>query len=198
MEASVFWKTEALQNKDAEQAKSLAEVMESATSNYKSLEEEHFKNLNIMKETEERTRNEAAKRIQMEEKMAQLKEKMRKLETECIQSIGEAREDGKEEVMEEVKAQFQMVYNSGFKDGWKSALNKAEVPDASDLFLRDNTPLPYPDTRLKDTDTTKLERRMKTKRKTGRRKENKTTALMGTSAEHTSGGVVAPETNPNP
>lgn len=88
----------------------------------------------------------------MEEKMAQLKEKMRKLETECIQSIGEAREDGKEEVMEEVKAQFQMVYNSGFKDGWKSALNKTEVLDASDLFLRDNTPLPYPDARLKDTD----------------------------------------------
>ena len=61
MEARVFRMTEALQNKDVEHAKSLVEVMESAASNYKSLEEEHFKNLNIMKETEERTRNEAAK-----------------------------------------------------------------------------------------------------------------------------------------
>jgi hypothetical protein len=171
--------------------------MESATSNYKSLEEEHFKNLNIMKETEERTRNEAAKRIQMEEKMAQLKEKMRKLETECIQSIGEAREDGKEEVMEEVKAQFQMVYNSGFKDGWKSALNKAEVPDASDLFLRDNTPLPYPDARLKDTDDEAGEED-EDEEEDREAQGEQDNSLMGTSAEHTSGGVVAPETNPNP
>ena len=53
--------------------------------------------------------------------MAHLKEKMRELEVECIQSIGQAREDGKQELMGEVKAQFQMVYNSGFRDGSKSA-----------------------------------------------------------------------------
>ena len=36
--------------------------------------------------------------------MAQIKEKMRKLEAKCIQSISKAREEGKEEVMGEVKA----------------------------------------------------------------------------------------------
>ena len=62
METRVFRMTEALQNKDAEHAKSFAEVMENAASNYKSLEEKHFKNLNIMKEAEDRARTEASKR----------------------------------------------------------------------------------------------------------------------------------------
>ena len=61
MEARVFRMTEALQNKDVEHAKSLVEVMESAASNYKSLEEEHFKNLNTMKEVEKRARTDVAK-----------------------------------------------------------------------------------------------------------------------------------------
>ncbi len=121
MEARDFCITETLQNKYAEHAKSLAEVMENAASNYKSLEEEHFKNLNTMKEVEELERSEAGKRAQTEEDMAQLKEKMRELEAECIQSIGQARENEKQELMGEVKTQFQTMYNSGFRDGSKSA-----------------------------------------------------------------------------
>ena len=152
METRVFRMTEALQNKDTEHAKSLAEVMENAASNYKSLEEKHFKNLNIMKEAEDRARTEASKRAQMEEKVAQLKKKMRKLKAKCIHSISKAYEDEKEEIMGEVKAQFQTVYNSGFRDGWKSALNMTEVPKTSELFLQANTRLPYPNARLKDTD----------------------------------------------
>lgn len=54
--------TEALQKKDAEHEKNMAEVLESAASNFKSLEEEHFRNLNAMKETEERARIETEKR----------------------------------------------------------------------------------------------------------------------------------------
>ena len=77
---------------------------------------------------------------------------MKKLESECILSIGKAREEGKEEVMGEVRAQFQKVYNTGFRDGWKSALSKFGVPESSKLYLRDNTLIPYPNTGLKDSD----------------------------------------------
>jgi hypothetical protein len=62
MEARVFRMTKALQNKDAEHEKNMAEVLESVASNYKALEEEHFKNLNVMKEAEEKARAEASKR----------------------------------------------------------------------------------------------------------------------------------------
>lgn len=93
-----------------------------------------------------------------------MREKVRKLESKCLLSIGKAREEGVEEgiakgkelgkegAMEEVKTQFQMVYNSGFRHGWKSALNKTEQPETSDLFLRANTPLPYPEAGLKDSE----------------------------------------------
>ena len=84
MEARVFNMTEELQNKDAKHEKSMAKVLESAASNYKALEEEHFKNLNTMKEGEEWAQTEAAKRAQMEREMAEMREKVRKLESECI------------------------------------------------------------------------------------------------------------------
>ena len=54
--------------------------------------------------------------------------------------------------MGEVKAQFQMVYNSGFRHGWKSAMKKTEQLETSDLFLRTNTPLLYPEVGLKDSE----------------------------------------------
>ena len=87
----------------------------------------------------------------MEVEVTQLQEKVRNLEVECIQSIGKDREEGKQEVMGEMRAQLQGVFNPGFRDGWKSALRKADVPDSSDLFLRDSTPLPYPEAGLKDS-----------------------------------------------
>ena len=54
--------------------------------------------------------------------------------------------------MDEARTQFWMVYNSGFKQGWKSALNKTEQPELSELFLCSNTPIPYPEEGLKDSD----------------------------------------------
>ncbi len=59
---------------------------------------------------------------------------------------------GKEETMDEARTQFQMVYNSGFRHGWKSALSKTGQPETSELFLRTNTPLPYPTAGLKNSD----------------------------------------------
>ena len=89
-----------------------------------------------------------------------MKEKMKKLESECILSIGKAREKGKakgrvlgkEETMDEARTQFQMVYNTGFRHGWKSALSKTGQPETSELFLHTNTPLPYPTAGLKNSD----------------------------------------------
>jgi hypothetical protein len=66
--------------------------------------------------------------------------------------ICKAREEGKQEVIGEVKAQLQGVFNGGFRDGWKLALIKADVPESSDLYLRISTPLPYPEAGLKDSD----------------------------------------------
>ena len=160
MEARVFRLTEKLQKKDVKHEKNMSEVLENATNNYKKLEDEHFKNINIMKETEVRAQTEETKRAKAEAEIAEIREKMRKLESECILSIRKAQEEGmakgkklgKEGAMEEVKAQFQMVYNSGFRHGWKSALSKTEQAETSDLCLCANTPLPYPKAGLKNSD----------------------------------------------
>ena len=119
--------------------------------NYTALEKEHFKALNKMKEAEERARTEAEQKAKIEAEVVQLREKVRNLEAECIQTIGKAREKGKQEVMGEVRAQLQEVFNRGFRDGWKLALRKTDVPNSLDLFLRDTTPLPYPQAGLKDS-----------------------------------------------
>uniref|UniRef100_A0A2N9G542 Uncharacterized protein n=1 Tax=Fagus sylvatica TaxID=28930 RepID=A0A2N9G542_FAGSY len=86
------------------------EVVESAITNYAALEQEHHKAINNMKAAEERARAEAKQKAGIEAKLVQLQEKVRKLEVECIHSIGEAREEGKIEgkqgVLAKVKADF--------------------------------------------------------------------------------------------
>ena len=91
-----------------------------------------------MKKAEEQARAEVENRKKLEVELTELKEKVKKLESECIASIGQAREEGKEEgkaegkalgyeaAMEEARTQFWMMYNSGFRQGWKSALKKTE------------------------------------------------------------------------
>jgi hypothetical protein len=126
MEARAFDLHKCLKDKEAEQTKAMAEVLEDAAINYRALEKKHFNTIHKMKEVEERARTESKHSAKMDVELTQLKEKVRKLETECIQSIGEAREEGKregkQEVMGEVKDQLQGVFNRGFRDGWKSAL----------------------------------------------------------------------------
>ena len=142
----------------------MSEVLKVAADNFKKLEDEHFRNVSTMKETKERVRTEETKRAKAEAEVAEMQEKMKELQSECVLSLGKAHKEGikeglkkgkelgKEGALDEVKVQFKMVYNSGFRHGWKSALNKTEQPETSDLFLRADTPLPYPDAGLKNSD----------------------------------------------
>jgi hypothetical protein len=164
MEARVYRLTEKLQNNAADHEKSMSEVIKTATDNYTKLEDEHFRTVNLLKETEERVRTEETKRAKAEAEVAEIKEKMKELQSECVLRLGNAHKEGmeeglkkgkelgREEAMDEVATQFKLVYNSGFRHGWKSALNKTEQPETSNLFLRTNTPLPYPDAGLKNSD----------------------------------------------
>uniref|UniRef100_A0A2N9F3X7 Uncharacterized protein n=1 Tax=Fagus sylvatica TaxID=28930 RepID=A0A2N9F3X7_FAGSY len=116
------------------------------------------------KKAEALARAEEESRKKAEVELAELREKVRKLESECIASIEKAIEDGKVQgrvegeksgydgAMEEARTQFRMVYNTGFRKGWKSALTKTEHPETSELFLRSNTPIPYPQEGLQDSD----------------------------------------------
>ena len=64
----------------------------------------------------------------------------------------EGKVEGKHEVLGDIKNQIQGVYNRSFRDGWKAALEKVDTPATSDLLLRENTSLPYPDAGLKESD----------------------------------------------
>uniref|UniRef100_A0A2N9EP46 Uncharacterized protein n=1 Tax=Fagus sylvatica TaxID=28930 RepID=A0A2N9EP46_FAGSY len=123
-------------------------------------------------EAEERARAEGTKRSEAEAEVVRLNERVGKLESECISRLNKAHQEGKREgeekgmeeglqkgkalgregAMGEVATQFQLVYNSGFRLGWKSALYKTEHPETSELFLRTGTPLPFPDAGLQESD----------------------------------------------
>ena len=67
-----------------------------------------------MKDAEEKARTEADLKAKVEAEVVELQEKVRLLEAECIQSISQAREEGKlegkqeekQEVLTEVKAEL--------------------------------------------------------------------------------------------
>jgi hypothetical protein len=111
MEARVFRLTEKLQKKDAEHEKSMSEVLESAANNYKKLEDEHFKNINIMKEAEERARTEEAKRAQMEAEITEMREKMKN-------SSPSAFSRSEKLIKREWKREWQRGRNWGRKEPW--------------------------------------------------------------------------------
>jgi multidrug efflux pump subunit AcrB len=141
MEARVYRLTEKLQKSEAEHEKSMSEVLKVAGENYARLEGEHHKNVITMKEAEERARTEETKRAEAEAEITKIQEKMKELESECVRRLGIAHKEGMEEglkkgkelgkegAMGEVATQFKLVYNSGFRHGWKSALSKTEQPE---------------------------------------------------------------------
>uniref|UniRef100_A0A2N9HBU5 Uncharacterized protein n=1 Tax=Fagus sylvatica TaxID=28930 RepID=A0A2N9HBU5_FAGSY len=97
MEPRIYDLEEILKGKDEKHAKAMAEVVEDATTSYKKLEHEHHNNINRMKDAEEKARTEAKQKAKAEAKAADLKEKVKLLEVECVKSIGLAREEGIQE-----------------------------------------------------------------------------------------------------
>ena len=154
-----------LKDKEAKHEKAMTDVLANAANNYGTLEKQLFETTNLMKDAEEKARTESKQRKKFEVELAQLQDKVKNLEAECVRSIGEAREEGKREgkaegkqlILEEVKDQLQVVYNRSFRDGWKAALKKAETLATSDLLLRENTPLPYPEADLRESDKEDVE-----------------------------------------
>uniref|UniRef100_A0A2N9GKQ0 Uncharacterized protein n=1 Tax=Fagus sylvatica TaxID=28930 RepID=A0A2N9GKQ0_FAGSY len=145
---------------EAEHERAMSDVMANAAKDYGDLEKKHFETVTLMKDAEEKARSEFEQRTKLEAELAQHREKVRKLEVECVRSIGEAMEngknegkqEGKQEAWDEIKDQIQEVYNRSFRDGWKAALKKVDIPASSDLLLRENTPLPYPNAGLRESD----------------------------------------------
>ena len=72
MEFRAFELTKCLKEKKAEYTKAMADVKESATSNYTALEQEHMKTIQKMKDAEEKARAEAELKAKMEAEVVKL------------------------------------------------------------------------------------------------------------------------------
>uniref|UniRef100_A0A2N9GAE7 Uncharacterized protein n=1 Tax=Fagus sylvatica TaxID=28930 RepID=A0A2N9GAE7_FAGSY len=103
MEAKFYRLTEKYQKSEAEHEKAMSEMLRAAGENHKKLEDELSRNVNLMKEAEERAWTEETKRAQAEAEIAKIQEKMKELEAECISRLGNAHKEGMEEGLKKGK-----------------------------------------------------------------------------------------------
>ena len=159
-EEQIVGLNQTMNEKDAEHQKVVSDVMATAAENYGKVEKQLQEATSKLKDAEEKVRSESEQREKAEAELAPLHDRIRRLESECCQSIEKARIDGIREgraegdqrILDEVADQLELVYNRSFRDGWKATLTKTGTSTTSDLFLRENTPLPFPQVDLKASD----------------------------------------------
>ena len=122
VEARISGLHQSIKDKEAKHEKTLQDVMTTAADNYGKVEKQLHETINKMKDAEEKVRTESEQRAKAEAELDRLDAKVKLLQSQCLRSIGEVKEEGKcegkvegeQKVLDEVAEQLELVYNRSF------------------------------------------------------------------------------------